>query len=359
MTKKTIALVFFGLVAAVNCFAPEITKGIFGLDSYVSFFYDKDDIPKDPNQARIQPNYYRPLFRGDKETFNKFSVLEGEDFEIDTALEWALASYYSPVLVKARPPEAVAMLPENNRESPLKLANAILFKLAEVKFITPQDTAAVGRYEGVIKFIQDKHGLTRADIDTYFREAMKAEVTNTVNTEFNKISFTMRSPTGGYNAVLMRNTKTGQYTLRYVDVKDVAKEISDVSLPALLNKLSTLTAEFNQAGIANIQENAPKIPGMIYAERKAKGEADALALITDALVNFFINPVQDNYKVLLGIDGRYARAGTSGQNATFAFWAVLRSLSPGLYNKLVNDPQKNYYQLNPYPADKRYDVFGK
>jgi hypothetical protein len=357
--KKFVAVaVFLFAVAVTGTFGGEVTKGIFGLNDYVSHFYDKTDIPRDPNKARIQPNYYRPVFR-DKEVFNTFRNLEEEDFDIDTDLEWALASYYSPALVKVRPPEAAAILPENNRESPLKLANAVLHKMAEVKFLTPQDTTAVGRYEGMIKFIQDKHGLTRAEIDKYYSDAVRAEAIKTVDTELNKIRFTMRSPTGGYNAVLMRNPQTGQYTLRYVDIKDVEKEISDVSLNALLNKMSKLDAEFNQAGIANVQENAPKIPGVVYAERKAKGEADALALITDALVNLCTNPTQDNYRVLLGIEARYARTGYSVQAAHFAFLDVLRNFSRNLYNKLADDPEVNSNQASRYPADPRYEVFSK
>jgi len=117
----------------------EITSGVFGLNNYVSYFYDDKIKVVDQKKARINPNYYVLV---DDDTFDAVCELEEKDFEIDTALEWALASYYSPALVKIRPPEAAAILPENNRQSPLKLAAAVLYKLAEVKFTSPQDTAA-------------------------------------------------------------------------------------------------------------------------------------------------------------------------------------------------------------------------
>ena len=101
----------------------------------------------------------------------------GGDLEnIDTGLEALLTLYYTPGIVAIHPPEAARILPQNNRTSGLRLASAVLYELTEVKFLTPQDTAAVGRYEGMVRFIQDRHGLTRAEIDNYYRDALRAEL---------------------------------------------------------------------------------------------------------------------------------------------------------------------------------------
>ena len=339
----------------------EITgQKLFGLGNYTTYFYDNIK-SQNKDQVRIDNKYYRMV---EDDVYDNFCILEEENYRIDTALEWALASYYSPAVVQIRPPEAAAILPENNRESPLKLAAAVLYKLAEVKFLTPQDTAAVGRYEGMVKFIQDKHGLTRAEIDKYYSDALRAEVTNAVNKEFYRLPFSIKNETinNTYDAILTINLQTGYYSLSYDKLFNsiIDTTIEDApTLEALLAEMRKRPKEFDRRSIADVQENAPKIPGVVYAERKAKGEADALALITDALVNLYTNPTQDNYKIILGIDGRYSRVGSPTQSANFAYWDAMKSFSPNLYNKFINDPDRNRYQWNPYPADRRYDVFGK
>jgi len=330
----------------------EITKGVFGLNNYVICFYDDNDIPNDPQKAYIKPNYYRAVSR-DRETFDRFRTLEEKDFTIDTDLEFALASYYSPALVQIRPPEAAAILPENNKTSGLKLASAVLHKLAEIKFLTPQDKDAVGRYEGMVKFIQDKHGLSRAEIDKYYRDAVRAETAQIISVEFNKISFMMDSPTGGYGAELKRNAQNGQYTLKYKNKDFETKEISAVSLNALLDKLSKLTAEFSQASITAIKENVAKMPGAVYG-------ADALNLLADAFAVFYTEP-QEGYKVLQGI---YARIfSQSGREACLdSFQNTVQEILPKeIANKLL-EPWQYFAHLDTfarYPSDPRYDVFGK
>ena len=76
----------------------EITKSdLFGLDNYIQPFIGNTRQPSNQNVIRIESQYYRAI---DKDTFNTFCGLEERDYEIDTTLELALASYYSPALVK-------------------------------------------------------------------------------------------------------------------------------------------------------------------------------------------------------------------------------------------------------------------
>jgi len=340
----------------------EITKGVFGLNNYVICFYDDNDIPNDPQKAYIKPNYYRAVSR-DRETFDRFRTLEEKDFTIDTDLEFALASYYSPALVQIRPPEAAAILPENNKTSGLKLASAVLHKLAEVKFLTPQDKDAVGRYEGMVKFIQDKHGLSRAEIDKYYRDAVRAETAEAVAIEFNKVFFDMDRT---YNATLMLDSKSGKYTLSYEDAKKITKEISGVSLDALLSAMGK--NGLNQACINTVRSFAGKLPAITYARWKAEGSADALELVTDALTNFYTNPCPDTFNTLIGIRARYRTAGewyyesTAGLASLSFCGAIvhLQSLDINAWlSHLVIEKPENTQLLAAYPSDPRYDVFGK
>jgi len=338
----------------------EITKSdLFGLGDYVPSFYDNNAEVSNPNRARIASSYYRHL---DDETYYKFRTLEEKDTAIDTALEWALASYYSPAVVQIRPPEAAAILPENNRESPLKLAAAVLYKLAEVKFLTPQDTAAIGRYEGMVKFIQDKHGLTRAEIDKYYRDAVYAEAMKIINVEFNEVSFMMDRT---YNTTLSLNPQSGKYTLSYFRPtrKDDVKVISDLALEALLSEMGK--AGLNQTCTNEVRKQAGLLPAVKYAELKKQGNADALELIAETLTNFYVNPSADNYRAIAGIYVRIyinggADLGSFHQLASDAYQIILKRIYEPLYDKLRADLRTTIdASWSNYPNDKRFEVFNK
>jgi hypothetical protein len=120
-----------------------------------------------------------------REDYNKIAVLSGNNEIVDTPLEIALLSTCAGV-IDIRPIEAQNMLPANNpRAAGLKLGSAVLKELAELKFLDPSNTAAIGRYEGMIKFISGKNGVSRAEMQDYLRQGIAA----VVDEEFNKISF--------------------------------------------------------------------------------------------------------------------------------------------------------------------------
>ncbi|MDR0495756.1 MAG: WD40 repeat domain-containing protein [Treponema sp.] len=222
------------------------------------------------------------------------------------------------------------------------------------------DSAAVSRNEEVLKFITDRGYAARTEVEAFYRDNVRALIAGAVNEEFNKISFGVRiSSPMSYDCVLSRNAQNG-YVLSYnsyfgTDTR-TTREVSGASLDALSSAMSR-SGDFPAAAINTVKEQTELLPAAIYARRRAGGNADALALVTDALVNFFANPTPDSYRVLLGIEARYARAGASEQDAHFAFWNALSSLSRGLRDKIVNDPEKNSNQAYRYPADPRYDVF--
>jgi hypothetical protein len=109
--------------------------------------------------------------------YDRFANLNGYTDEVDTPLEFALLSYYSQPVINIRPIEAKNMLPANNpRTAGLKLGSAVLKELAELKFLDPSNTAATGRYEGMIKYISDKNGVSRADIEKYLKDGIAAVV---------------------------------------------------------------------------------------------------------------------------------------------------------------------------------------
>jgi hypothetical protein len=118
--------------------------------------------------------------------YDRFANLGGRyTDEVDTPLEFALLSYYSQPVINIRPIEAKNILPANNpRAAGLKLGSAVLKELAEIRFLDPSNTAAVGRYEGMINFISDRNGVSRAEIEDYLKQGIAAEVDRQFSTKY-------------------------------------------------------------------------------------------------------------------------------------------------------------------------------
>jgi hypothetical protein len=92
----------------------------------------------------------------------------------------ALLSYYSPSVVNIRPAQAAEMLPANNPKlSGQKLGAALYQYIQVLRFFG--DTAALGRYESMLKFVQDRNSVTRTEIETYYRNNIRALIISVVD----------------------------------------------------------------------------------------------------------------------------------------------------------------------------------
>jgi hypothetical protein len=300
----------------------------------------------------------------------EFSVLDGSETVLDTPLEFALLSYYSSAVVQIRPAEANAILPANNPKlADLKLGAALYQDIQVLRFLA--DTNAAGRYEGMLKFITDRGNVTRAEVEAFYRDNVRGLIAGVVDEEFNKISFLVENYSTNsrfsYDAVLMRNPQTGQYTLSYerASVENDDKTLTAASLDALLSVMRN-SGDFVPAAIDTVRAQAALIPAVVYADWKQKGVAggvDALALITETLTNFYLNPGQQTYEVILGIYARYRVL--IGAKDVFADEALsayrsrtIYALSPELGKKVVDDMQLvNIMETAKIPTDRRYDVF--
>jgi hypothetical protein len=59
-------------------------------------------------------------------------------------------------------------LSNNPRLSGLKLGAAIYKELVKLKFLDLRNTSAIGRCEGMLRFISGRNGVSSAEIRTYF-----------------------------------------------------------------------------------------------------------------------------------------------------------------------------------------------
>jgi hypothetical protein len=366
MKKTAAATIFLFAIVVTNTFGAEIlgTK-LLGLGNYVGFFSD-GYAPLKSGNARISASFYKYTYTDDLDAFRKLS---GDEDEIDTTLEWALASYYSPAIVQIRPAEAAAMLPTTNPKLTGQILGANLYKEIQVlRFLN--DTASVGRYENMLQFVCDKNGVTRAEIEAFYRANVRALITGAVDEEFNKISFSLDVPEkGSYNTTLTRNPQTGQYTLSYErpSVASDDKTLSATLLEALSSAMRN-SGDFVPASIDTVRAQAALIPAVVYTEWKRKGVAggvDALALITETLTNFYLNPNKNTYDALVGIYARYRMLGDGiainpdqfASAAIIRYEIAIRAINKELQRKVTKDGEANPRTYAQIPNDQRYDIF--
>jgi hypothetical protein len=255
----------------------------------------------------------RYILSATKEERDVFAGLQGKETIIDTPLEFALLSYYSPITIEDATVRANAdsVLPKNNpRAAGLKLGSAVLKELAELKFLDPSNTAAIGRYEGMIKFISDKNGVSRAEMQDYLRQGIAA----VVREKFNEISFRFENWTNSYASTLSLDPKTERYTLTYCGhyTGNVVKTISGNGLDGLLTAMkNSPDFDVRGSGFRQIQEEAGHIPAVVYGSwvDKKMTTVDAVKLAADTVADFYLNPSRDNYELLVGMFGLFDRKG--------------------------------------------------
>ncbi|MCL1813977.1 MAG: hypothetical protein FWG29_10725, partial [Treponema sp.] len=220
--KKTLAMLVFVMVTAGAFAQTQLLK----TREYSTQFLSRT--------GRLDSKY---VFAATDDDYDRFAVLGGDLEEVDTPLEISLLSYYSQPVLNIRPVEADAILPKNNPKlADTKLGAAVFQEIQILRFLG--NTAAVGRHEGVLKFITDRKNVTRADIEKYYRDNIRGLVSEIVDEEFGWISFLLEgSPNGSYNVVLTRNGN--QYILSYEGYFNRTKQTKTLP-PTSLEALSSV-----------------------------------------------------------------------------------------------------------------------
>ena len=152
-----------------------------------------------------------PLLGDDPADNAKFSNLTGNLNVIDSYLEFALITYYSAA-EKPWAERGNSILPLNNPRLVDRQLGAYVYKgLLEYRFLG--DTAAAGRHDTMLKFITDRGNVTRAEVETFYRNNIRALIGEAVDEEFNKISTNVLGTNGGgCNGILIR--RQGQFVLK-------------------------------------------------------------------------------------------------------------------------------------------------
>jgi len=161
------------------------------------------------------------------------------------------------------------------------------------------DNVAVSRHEVVPQWITDRGNVTRAEVETFYRNGIRGFITEIVDEEFNKVSFLLEnsntySRARSHNAVLTRNPQTGQYILSYggTYTNGETRTIISSSVDELSSAMRTgqYRTDFDQIGIDAVRSQAQLIPAVVYADWKARELGDGMELIKETITYFYLNP---------------------------------------------------------------------
>jgi hypothetical protein len=332
--RKITALTVFLLVVIVNIFGQEMLN----LNRYATYFLN--------NNGRLDRPYLRAAT---DEDYNRIAALGGDELSLDTPLEIASLSI-CPGVADIRPAEANRML-GTPKQADQKLGAAVFQEIQILRFLNASggsaDNTAVNRHEAVLKFITDRGNVTRAQVEAYYRNGIRALISDIVDEEFNKVSFSMSNNAirKGYNATLTR-VANNQYVLEYEGVyqgKDFHEKLPPASLEALLATMRRDTENFDQDCVDTIRTQATLIPAVSGIGKQA---VEPTVLLVNILTSFYtaetIAQKEHYYRALLGLYIRYQQLVNAGEGiratpATHSLIDAIKEISPALAVKFGQD----------------------
>ena len=257
----------------------------------------------------------------------------------DTPLEFALLSYYSPPIIRIRPVQADTILPANNPKlADLKLGAAVYQEIQVLRFLA--DTNAVGRYEGMLKFITDRGNVTRAEVEAFYRNGIRALISGIGDEEFNKVSFSLRKDNRiGYNAVLTRNAQNGQYVLSYggIETNGEIRTITGNSPQALSHEMRNgpRKSDFSQLSIDTVSAQAALIPAVKLSD-------GAINEIKNILTSFYTNPNTQTYTAVMEVSRLYQIHEAANRNGLYdlirnAYENTMNNLNPAIAQRIISE----------------------
>ncbi|GBR73764.1 hypothetical protein NO1_1067 [Candidatus Termititenax aidoneus] len=308
-----------------------LTGGASWLNDYAKTLSD-GLTPSNNKVTRVSSKYYTDR---DSEIYKKAAALSYRENIPDSVLEIALATYYTSA-INIRPVESDKFLPANDpREADLKLGKEVYQEMQALRFLG--NTASVGRYEGMLKFIIDRGKVSEADIKKFMAKGIAEEV----DAQFNRVSFMIDR---NYNAVLTRNPQTGQYKLSYEGVGHVANELPIVSSLEALSSEMSKSGDFSATAFNEVRAQAALIPAVVIAQG---GQTEAVqGTITKAITDFYLEPTPARYNVIRDIDVLFIKRAYEFSNDPFfavlsqMYGRLLVSLSKPISEKISSDTKE-------------------
>jgi len=254
--------------------------------------------------------------------YKKFAALTGNEGLIDSGLEFALLSFYSQSVIGKRPAGANTILPSSNQVTAgLKIGAAILKELSELQYFTPENTAAIQRYQEMLSFVGSTHNITRTQFNQYYRLNIRSLIAEIVNEEFNKICFSISNMAERrwYYMMITRFPSTGRYTLDYETpaIKPVVHTISADTRESLFSEMSGRTSDFSQSEIDLVRGRAAMIPAVALTD----------AVCTDAINTISAFYMTMNNTTFSALGAKWRELFAKSESGPFAASSFARSLS--------------------------------
>jgi hypothetical protein len=248
------------------------------------------------------------------------------------------------------PPEAEAILPRNNPHLVDRQLGAMVYKELTVTRFLGNSTAA--KWEAVLKTITDRGNVTRAEVETFYRQNIGVLIAATVDAEFNRIAFMVNINSGmSYNCILTRSANN-KYVLIYesyfgTNTKS-KRELSDNSLELFLGTLSN-SKDFTPSAINTVRAQAALIPAVALADTDQTNVVQGT--VTKALTDFYLNPTTANYNTVKDIHALFMRRSWEYQDPFFdiiesSYSNSLIELSRPLASKVFSDAQQEQYSIS-------------
>jgi hypothetical protein len=273
-------------------------------------------------------------------------VLRGDAYGAKSVYHKAVADYRTGFEKGYEPSDSTTV--DKSSKADMWFCGAMYMEITINRFLGKADV--VTAYENRLKTVCDKNSITRAEVETFYRQNIGALIAGVVDEEFGKVRFLLKdSPNGTYGVLLSRNTQN-QYILRYEgyfnDTK-ATKTLPPASLGTLLDTMRRNPVDFNQASIDQVRTQAALIPSVALA---VAGTADAfVGTIKKALTDFYLTPMIANYNTVKDIHALFMRkAWEYHQDPLFgiissSYVSVLSELSSPLVSKVDSDTNQEKY----------------
>jgi len=259
------------------------------------------------------------------ENYQRIARLSGNEELIDSNLEFALLTFYSPSVIGKRPNAANNMLPSNNvRIAGLRLGAAVYKDMLELSYFDPENTDAIERHLEMMQFIMGKANITRTQIEQHYRANIRNLITEIVDEEYNKINFSMLNTAVNrrYFMTMQRFPQNGRYTLTY-EVPAVIPDVKIISATAretMINEMRRRSDDFSSDDIDFVRAQAALIPAVALP---AAVRTEAVTVISAFYLN--LNPA--TFSAVAVKYQELSELKDNAQYAAYSFSRVLASLN--------------------------------
>ena len=220
------------------------------------------------------------------------------------------------------------------------------------------NTNNVTRYENLLRTLCIDTNVTRAEVETFYRNGILGLVSQIVDEEFNKVSFMIDR---NYNAILTRNPQNGHYILWYEGVRNVTKELTSQTLELLSSAMSR-SGDFSNTAFDTVRAQAQLIPAVSNIGRQT---TEPTVLLTNILTGLYTAETtaqrEHFYRALIGLHIRYQQIINTGESAraapaTRSLIRALVELSPELSSRFGSDIRNIDYFAVRFTSTSRDEI---